>query len=81
MPFYFVGYIRFSCDLSIADHAFARRMLTSLSIDEMLLLRYLNWYTNPYGLPFKLEIGSVLFKTFVLCFICIHVKANASCLL
>ena len=33
-------------NLSIASYAFARCMLTSLSVDKMLLLRYMNWSTN-----------------------------------
>ena len=36
-------------NLSIASHAFARRMLTSLSVDEILLLRHVNWSTNSKG--------------------------------
>ena len=32
--------------LSIAFHTFTKLMLISLSVDEMLLLRYKNWPTN-----------------------------------
>ena len=37
-------------NLSIESHAFTRRISTSLSLDEMLLLRYMNWSTNFRGL-------------------------------
>ena len=40
-------------NLSIAVHAFVRFMLTSLSVDEMLLLRYVNWSINFRGLLLK----------------------------
>ena len=40
--------------LSIATHTFAVRMLTWLSIDVILLPRYLNSSTNIRGLPFIL---------------------------
>ena len=36
-------------NLSIVVHAFPVRMLTSLSVDEILLLRYMNWSTNLRG--------------------------------
>ena len=45
--------------LSIAVHAFTRRMLISLSVDEILLPRFVNW----------LKVGS---KWRWLCFICSH---------
>ena len=32
-------------------------MLTSLSVDEILLLRYMNWFTNFRGLPLKVEMA------------------------
>ena len=35
----------------IAVHAFSMCMLTSLSVDEILLPRYVNWFTNFRGLP------------------------------
>ena len=46
-------------------------MLTSLSVDEILLPRYVNWSTNLSG------NGSFLFKTHKFCFICVHIEANA----
>ena len=59
---------------SITVYTFARYMLTSLSVDEILLLRYVNMSTNFRGLPLR-----VLFKIHVICFICIHIKTNAFC--
>ena len=38
-------------------HALARRMLTSFSVDEMLLQRYENWLTNFRGFLFTAEKG------------------------
>ena len=40
-------------NLSIAFHTFTRHMLTSLSVNEILLPRYVNWSTNFRGLPLK----------------------------
>ena len=37
--------------LLIAVYAFARHMLTSLSVNEILLSRYVNGSTNFRGLP------------------------------
>ena len=58
--------------LLIAFYAVAKYMLTSLSVDEMLLPKYMNWSTNFRGLPLKSRDGSFLFKTHELCFIDIH---------
>ena len=55
-------------NLSIAFHPFAKHMLASLSVDEMLLLRYMNWSIKMKMAPFCLK--------HVLCFIGIHAKAN-----
>ena len=38
-------------NLSIAVHTFAKRTLVSLSVDEILLLRYVNFSTNFRDLP------------------------------
>ena len=68
--------------LSIADHAFLTHMLTSLSVDEILLLRYVNLSINFSGLPLQVVGRSFLFRINELCFIWIHVADNASrCLL
>ena len=45
-------------NLSVAVLAFASHKLTSLSVDEILLLRYMNLPTNLRGLPFKVEMAS-----------------------
>ena len=43
-------------NLSIAIHCLPMCMLTSLSVDEILLTRYINWLTDFGGLPFNEEI-------------------------
>ena len=43
--------------LSIAVHAFAWRILTSLSVDEILLLKYVNLSTNFRRPAFRVEIA------------------------
>ena len=43
-------------NLSIAVHAFANRILISFSVDEMLLPRYVNLFTDFRQPPFSLEI-------------------------
>ena len=43
--------------LSTAIHAFSWRIMTSLSVDEILLLRYVNLSTNFRRLPFRVEIA------------------------
>ena len=42
-------------DQSIAVHAFPMRILTSLSVDEILLPRYVKWSSNFRGLSKKLS--------------------------
>ena len=48
-------------NLSITFQAFARRISTLLSVDEMFLLMYVNLSTNFRGLPFKIGDDSFLF--------------------
>ena len=68
--------------LSITFHTFTRRMLISISVDEMLLPRYGIWFTNLRCFPLRVEIVPFLFKSHEICFICIHIEANVShCLL
>ena len=43
-------------NLSIAVYALPMCMLTLLLVDEILLPRYGNWFTNFRGLPFNVEI-------------------------
>ena len=47
-------------NLSIAFHAFTRHILMSLSVDEMLLLRYVNLPANSRELPLRLEMSPCL---------------------
>ena len=66
-------------NLLIAVHAFARQILTSLSVDEALLPRYVNLSTNFRELPFRVEMSFFFFKLKPMyCFVCIHVEANAT---
>ena len=44
-------------NLFIAFHTFAKYMFTSFSVDEILLLKYVNLSTNFKGLPLKVEIA------------------------
>ena len=48
--------------LSMAVHAFARRILTSLSVDETLLPRYVNLSSNFRGMAFRVEMGTPRLK-------------------
>ena len=56
-------------NLSKAAHTFAMCWLTSLSVEEILLLRYGNWSAYFRGLPTSSGDGSFLFKTHEVCFI------------
>ena len=49
-------------NLSIALHTFTRPMLTSLSEDEMLLLRHVNWSTNFWDLSVRVEVSPSCLK-------------------
>ena len=49
-------------NLFVADHAFAIRVLTSLSVDEILLPRYVNCSTGLRGLPSSVEMFPFFFK-------------------
>ena len=44
-------------NLSVAVHTFAINMLTLLSVDEILLPRYVNWSTDSRGLLLKVEMA------------------------
>ena len=41
----------------MAVHTFSLHILTSLSVDEILLPRYVNCSTNFRGLPLKMKIA------------------------
>ena len=47
------SYLHIADNLSIVVHASLMHMLTSLSVDEILLPRYMNWTTNFRSLPFN----------------------------
>ena len=66
---YFEGGIRFRVidNSSIAFHAFAMRMLTSLSVDEILLPRYMNLSSNFRDLLLKMEMALSTLTRFDLC--------------
>ena len=40
-------------NLSIVTHTLSKHMLISISVDQILLPRYMNWSTNFRGLPFN----------------------------
>ena len=44
-------------NLSIAVHAFAGSISTSLSVDETLLPKYVNLFTNFKWLPLRVEMA------------------------
>ena len=49
-------------NLSSAVHAFNKHILTSLSVDEIMLLRHVNLSTNFIGLTLKVEMASSRLK-------------------
>ena len=51
-------------DFSIAFHAFASRILISLSVDVILLPRYVNSSINFSGFPVRVEIAPSSFVLF-----------------
>ena len=55
-------------NMSMAVHAFSRRMMSSLSVDKILLSRYMNKSNNFRGLPLKIEIALFFFKNHELLF-------------
>ena len=62
-------------NLLIKVHTFARCILKSLSVEEILLPSYVNWSATQCG------DGSFSFKTHVIYFICIYMKTNFPCCL
>ena len=69
--------------ISIVVYVFARHILTSLSVDEIRLTRYVNLSTNFRRPSFRMEMApSRLRHMFSVYFYCIHMKTNvSSCLL
>ena len=62
-------------NLSMTVHALPICMLTLLSVDEILLLRYMNRSDNFRGLLFNEIVPSCLKP--MNCFIWVHIKVNA----
>ena len=65
--------------LSIAVHAFARHALMALSVDETLLLRYMNLFTNFRELPSKMEMSPTWLKYMYSISLALTMEANATC--
>ena len=65
-------------NMSIAFLPFSRHILTSLLVDEMLLLRCVNsvLILEAYYLEWRWFL--FIYSIHVLCFICIHVETNTS---
>ena len=61
---YFISETDFhlSHNLSIAINSFLMGMLTSLSVDEIFLLRCVNWLINFRGLPFNVKLAPSCLK-------------------
>ena len=49
-------------NLSGAFHAFSRCILTSISADEILLQRFLRWFTNLGDLPVRMMMAPFCLK-------------------
>ena len=63
-------------NLSIAVYALPMYILTLLSVDGILLPRYVNWSTNFRGLPFYVEMAPSWHEFY---FMWVHAEANISC--
>ena len=63
---------------SIAAYAFTRCMLTSPSVNKILLSRCENLTTNFRGLTLQVDIAQSRLKH-DFCFICVRVKGKGSC--
>ena len=66
VSFYLRSDFHMADNLAIAIHALPMRLFTRLSVDEILLLRYMNWSVNFGGLPFN-DDSTTLIKTLVTC--------------
>ena len=65
-------------NLSTRVYVFTRCMVTSLFVDKILLLRYMNWPTDLRGLSFKMEMAPFGLRH-MNCFIGIYIEVSASC--
>ena len=54
---------------SITVHVFPVRMLTLVSVDKMLLLRYVKWSTNFKGSLYNVQIVPSCFKQYIYIYI------------
>ena len=68
-------------NLLIAVHTFSMRMLPSFSVDEILLLRYVNWSSNFRGLPLKVKMALSWLNHMNFLKIWVYIEANAFCYL
>ena len=69
-------------NLSIAVHVFREHTLTSVSVDEILLPRYVDLSANFRSLRLIVGMTQSCLKHINTCLICVHKKTNASsCLL
>ena len=69
-------------NVSVAVHAFAKRLLSLFSVKEILLPRCVNGSTNFRGSPVKVKVVSPCLKHMNAICICVHEEVNASsCLL
>ena len=64
-------------NLSIADHAFPMGILTALSVDKILLPRYVNESTNFKALSFSVNLSPSCLKNMD-SVLSVHIKANNS---
>ena len=55
-------FIREVVNISIAIHALPMRIMTLLSVDEILLPKYMNWSSNFKRLPFHEEMAAFISK-------------------
>ena len=61
-------------NLSVVFHDFARRLLTSFSVDMILLLRYENWSTNFRDLQLTVNVAPFCLKhIYAVLFLFMHV--------
>ena len=65
-------------NLSIAVHTFAKYIIASLWVDEILPLRYVNWSSNFRGLLLEVEMTPPCLKHMNY-FIWIHIEASVFC--
>ena len=65
--------------MSIAAHTFSRCMLTSLSVDEILLPRYQNWAANFRDLSLLVAIAPSSSNAWTFVCVCVYVEDTTSC--